>query len=98
MHDTILSIAKSKLNIVEVLISKALIYSNISYGEFILMCQKKKSKILIISKSLLYIKQCYLITWSVEKNTESKYPKVVKTKNGRIILLWKCPMCNSKKS
>ena len=55
MHDTILSIAKSKLNIVEVLISKALIYSNISYGEFILMCQKKKSKILIISKSLNYI-------------------------------------------
>ena len=32
------------------------------------------------------------------KNTESKNPKVVGTKNGRIILLSKCTVCNSKKS
>ena len=32
------------------------------------------------------------------KNTESKNPKVVKTKNGRIILLSKCAVCNSKKT
>ena len=32
------------------------------------------------------------------KNTESKNPKVVKTKNGRIMLLSKCVVCNSKKS
>ena len=32
------------------------------------------------------------------KNTESKNPKVVKTKNGRIILLSKLAVCNSKKS
>ena len=32
------------------------------------------------------------------KNTESKNPKVVKTKNGRIILLSKCAVCYSKKS
>ena len=32
------------------------------------------------------------------KNTESKNPKVVKRKNGRIILLSKCIMCDSKKS
>ena len=32
------------------------------------------------------------------KNTESKNPKVVKTKNGRIMLLSKCAVCNSKKS
>ena len=31
------------------------------------------------------------------KNTESKNPKVVKTKNGKIKFLWKCPICNSKK-
>ena len=31
------------------------------------------------------------------KNTESKNPKVVKTKNGRIMLLSKCALCNSKK-
>ena len=32
------------------------------------------------------------------KNTESKNPKVVRTKNGRIMLLSKCSACNSKKS
>ena len=32
------------------------------------------------------------------KNTESKNPKVVKTKNGRIIILSKCAACDSKKS
>ena len=31
------------------------------------------------------------------KITESKNPKVVKTKNGRKILLSKCAVCNSKK-
>ena len=32
------------------------------------------------------------------KNTESKNPKVVPTKDGRIMLLSKCAMCDSKKS
>ena len=32
------------------------------------------------------------------KNTESKNPKVVRTKNGKIMLLSKCSVCNSKKS
>ena len=32
------------------------------------------------------------------KNTESKNPKVVRTENGRTILLSKCAMYNSKKS
>ena len=31
------------------------------------------------------------------KNTESKNPEVVKTKNERIILLSKCAVCNRKK-
>ena len=31
------------------------------------------------------------------KNTENKNPKVVKTKNGRIMLLLKCSVVNSKK-
>ena len=30
-------------------------------------------------------------------NTESKNRKIVKTKNGRIMLLSKCLVCNSKK-
>ena len=33
-----------------------------------------------------------------KKNTESKNPKVVRTKNGRIMLLSNCLVCNSKKS
>ena len=32
------------------------------------------------------------------KNTESKNPKVVRTKNERIMLLLNCAVCNSKKS
>ena len=32
------------------------------------------------------------------KNTESKNPKVVRTKNGRIMLLPRCEVCDSKKS
>ena len=32
-----------------------------------------------------------------QKNTESRNPKVVKTKNRRIMLLSKCVVCNSKK-
>ena len=43
-------------------------------------------------------KQCYHIIWSVEKNTESKNPKVSRTKNGRIMLLSNYAVCNSKKS
>ena len=31
------------------------------------------------------------------KNTDSKNPKVVRTKDGRIMLLSKCSVCNSKK-
>ena len=31
-----------------------------------------------------------------QKNTESRNPKVVKTKNRRIMLLSKCVVCNSK--
>ena len=32
------------------------------------------------------------------KNTESKNTKVAKTKNGRIMLLSKCAVCDNKKS
>ena len=32
------------------------------------------------------------------KNTESKNPKIVRTKNKRIMLLSKCEVCDSKKS
>ena len=32
------------------------------------------------------------------KNTESKNPKAARTKNGRIMLLSKCVVCDNKKS
>ena len=32
------------------------------------------------------------------KNTESKNPKIASAKNGRIMLLSKCAVCDSKKS
>ena len=37
----------------------------------------------------------YCVKW--RKNTESKNPEVVRTKNGRIMLLSKYAVCNSKK-
>ena len=40
---------------------------------------------------LLYSLKC-------RKNTESKHPKIVRTKNGRIMLLLKCAVWHSKKS
>ena len=47
----------------------------------------------------LFIKHCHrIIVWSVKKNTESKNPKITRTENGRIMLLSKCAMCDSKKS
>ena len=49
-------------------------------------------------KFKLYIEQCYLIVWSVEKNRESKNPEVLRTENGRIMLLSKCSGCKSKNS
>ena len=74
---------------------------NISHDEFVLIknvvkefCDMK-SKILKINK--LCLKQCCLIVWSVEKNTENNNPKTVRAKNGRIMLLSKCEVCHSKK-
>ena len=40
---------------------------------------------------LLYCLKC-------RKNTESKSPKVVRTKNGKIMVLSKCAVCDSKRS
>ena len=46
---------------------------------------------------IIFIKQCYHIVWSIEK-IQSKNPKVVKTKNGRIMLLSTCAVCYRKKN
>ena len=75
-------LAKSKLNSIEILIFKALIDSNISYDEFILINNVVKEydnmkegvkEFNDKNKFKLYIKQCYLIVWSVEKIQKVKY-------------------------
>ena len=45
-------------------------------------------------KDLKRLKDCL----KCRENTERKIPKVVKTKNGRIMLLSKYDVCDSKKS
>ena len=73
-NDKIVLLAKSKLDSIEALISKVFMDSNISHDEFLLinnvlkgfygtMEEIKNDK----GKFKLYIKQCYLIAWSVEK-------------------------------
>ena len=36
--------------------------------------------------------------FKVQENTENVSSKVLKTKNGRTVLSWKCAVCTSKKS
>ena len=75
-HDKILLLASCKLNSIEVLISKALFDSNISQNLFIPIinmtkeCDGIKEEIKNSNenwKFKKYIKQSYLIAWSVEK-------------------------------
>ena len=47
----------------------------------------------------MYLQNNVIVLFEVQKkNTESKNPKVVKTKNGRIMLLSKCEVCVSNSS
>ena len=73
MHNKTLLLAKFKLNSIEVLVSKALIESVISHDEFSLINDVLKE----YDKMKEEIK-------NQKRFEESKYPKVVKTKNGRI--------------
>ena len=63
------------------------------------MIWKKESKILI-NQSLYYPNAIlsYCLKCKKNGNTESKNPKLVSTKNGRKMLLWKCAACDSKKT
>ena len=51
-----------------------------------------------IDKFKLYIRQCYLVVWSVEKIQKVKIQNLSGKKTGRIMLLSKCAGCDSKKS
>ena len=103
-HDKIVLLAKSKLNSIEVLICKALINSNISHDEFVLINNLLKEFCGIKEeiknsndkwKFKLYIKTMLSYCLKCRTNTESKNPKVVKTNNRKIMLLSKYPVCDS---
>ena len=78
-------LAKSKLNSIEILISKTLFNSNISHDEFVLINDAlkefydMKEEIKNSSdkyKFKLYIKYCYLIVWSAEEIQKVKNQKL----------------------
>ena len=92
-HDQILSLAKSILNRIEVLISKSLIGSNMSHDEFVLInnvlkeyeemkeeIKNLKNLIKFMEYFSLFIKQFYCIMWSVEKIQEVKIQKLQEQK------------------
>ena len=102
-HDKILLSLKSKWNSIEVLIS------NISHNEFVWISNVPKEfddmkeeiknyndkwKFKLSMKKML----CYCLKCKCKKNTESRNPKVVKNKNGKIMPLSKSSVYNSKKS
>ena len=102
-------LAKSKLNRIEVLFYKALIDSNISHDKFDLInnALKELDKMKEAIKNLKTLtihtrfqsiyKTVSSYCFKDRKITESKNPKVSRTKNGRIMLLLKCAVCDSKK-
>ena len=78
-------LTKSKLNGIKVLISKALIDSNIFYDEFVLINKVLREFYEIEEefkysnnkwKLKLYIRQCCLIVWSIEKIQQVKIQKL----------------------
>ena len=52
----------------------------------------------MINKSLNYILNNVISFFEMVKSTESKNPKIEKTKIEKIMLLWKCAACDSKAS
>ena len=83
-HNKRVLLAKSKLNVIKVLISKTLADSVISYDEFVLINsilkeyneikeEMKKKKDVI--KFILFIRQCYYIAWTVEEIQQVKIQK-----------------------
>ena len=95
-HDKAVFIAKSKFNNIEVLVSIALIGSNTSQDEFVLINNVLKEFYdIIFYLYFIYDILCYCL--KCRKNTGNIDQKVVRTKNGGIILLSKCAVCNSEK-
>ena len=67
-----------------------------------LMIKKKIKEEIQKSQWQIKIKAIYKTKLSYclkcRRNTESKNPKVIRTKNGRTMLLSKCSVCNRKKN
>ena len=105
-HDKILLLAKTKLSIIEVLISRDLIDSWwICFSE---QCVKrilwyvrrnwKYNNFKSSSKVLInFLKKCYSIAWGIDE-TESKNFRVKKSNKGKLVLLSKCAVSHNKKS
>ena len=108
-HDKIVLLVNSNLNNIKFLIYKALIDSVISRGEFVVtenvlkeyneIKKEKKIKYLVYKRlQSVYKTVLSYCCLKFRKNTESENPKVARTKNGRIMLLSNCVICDSKKS
>ena len=100
-HNKIIALVRSKLNIIENLISQALIDFEITHEEFSKIIYEKNNYEQIIDnirsvKSVLDTMLSYCL--KCKKNTESINPKVSKTANGRMMILSTCAICGSKKS
>ena len=103
-HYKIVLLAKTKLNSIEVLISKVLIDSNITHVEFASIIfqeyndikkEIKNLKTEIVNQRFHKTMLCYCL--KCKKNTESKKPKVENLKNRRIMLSSNCAVGGRKK-
>ena len=107
-HDQIVLLGKTKLDTIEVLISKSLIdsYIYISHGEFVsvnnvlreyndMKEQTKKSGSFCRTH---YIKTMKTYCVSCKKNTANENSSVRITKQNRLMLLSNCTVCGKKKS
>ena len=82
-HHEIVLLGKYRLNAIEVLTSKTLIDSYISYDEFISVCNALREYNRICKNNGKVLRQ-------LQKN-------VRKTKQNRLMLLWNCTTCGKKK-
>ena len=95
-------LAKSKLSRIGVIVSKSLINSNISHDEFVSKGYegKRKQKISRLNQIYRRFYPIYKTRLSYRlkfrKTTKGNNPKLARSKNGRIMLLSKCAVCDSK--
>ena len=100
-------LAKSKLNSIEILISKALNDMGMSHKEFTIILNEKdkydkmKYKIINENENNIQFESCMYLCIKMEpyclkKYTENIDPQVPSTSNGKLMTLSKCAIGNSK--